>query len=134
MAEMISKWSLPMVCLPVGDSDESTLMQDWTVVSCGWRITVPRGTRTDGASIPRALWRLCGHPLESPRVYAALVHDFLYGGGGPIEVTRADADGVYRDLLVRLGWGRVRAWIEWSALRCCGSSHWTDRKTKGEQT
>lgn len=122
-----STWSAPMVCLPVNGDDQATLMQDWTVVSCGWRIDVPKGTKTDGASIPRALWRICGHPLESPRVYAALVHDYLYGGGGPREITRADADAVYRDLLVRFGWGSFRASVEYWALRVCGASHWADR-------
>lgn len=123
-----SIYSAPMVRLPLPGESEAVLMQDWTVCTSGWRIFVPTGTKTDGASIPRALWRVCGHPLESPRVYAALVHDYLYGGGGPGEITRADADAVYRDLLVRYGWGKFRASVEYYSLRLFGSSHWTDRK------
>ena len=100
------------------------------IAAIGTDLTVPEGTKTDGASIPRALWGVCGHPLEAPRVYAAIVHDWLYGGGGPVGMTRAEADAVYRDLLVAYGWGRWRAWIEWTALRVCGASHWTSRTEK----
>ena len=42
----------------------------------------------------------------------------------------ANARAVYRDLLVAYGWGRWRAWIEWTALRVCGASHWTSRTEK----
>ena len=59
---------------------DSVLQEDWTVEVNGFRFLVPAGTSTDGASIPRFLWRVCGHPLESPRLYAALLHDWIYGG------------------------------------------------------
>lgn len=121
-------WSAPLVRLPVPGDAFATLMDDWHVEVRGWSFDVPAGTRTDGASIPRALWAVCGHPLQAPRVYAAVVHDWLYGGGGPSCMTRAEADAVYRDLLVDYGWGRAKAWIEWTALRMFGRSHWTNRK------
>ncbi len=103
------------------------LLRDHTVTSCGWRISVPAGTLTDGASIPRFLWRLCGHPLEVPRVYAALVHDYLYGGGGALEMTRKDADKIYRDLLKRYGFGAFKAGVEYHAIRMFGGGHWIAR-------
>ncbi len=103
------------------------LVAEHTVTSCGWRITVPAGTITDGASIPRLLWRLCGHPLEVPRVYAAIVHDYLYGGGGPAGMMRKEADKIYRDLLKRYGFGAFKAGVEYHALRLFGASHWVKR-------
>lgn len=113
----------PMVTLPVGGETFATLRQDWRVDVLGVSYCVPNGTRTDGASIPRMLWRVCGHPLQSPRVYAALVHDWLYSADGP-GVTRAEADSVYRELLIRFGWGKTRAWVEWAALRVFGATHY----------
>lgn len=112
------------------DGDGAILSQDWEVsvalsksgASITACTTVPSGTVTDGASIPRFLWRLCGHPLQYPRVYAALVHDWLYGGGD--RVTRQCADEIYRELLISLGWGRVKAYAEYYALRLFGGSHW----------
>lgn len=72
----------PIIRHPIADLGEkySVLQEDWTVEVNGYRFTVPAGTSTDGASIPRFLWRVCGHPLESPRLYAALLHDWIYGG------------------------------------------------------
>ncbi len=43
----------------------------------GWRVDVPRGFVTDGASIPRLLWPLIGHPLSGEFLQAAIVHDLL---------------------------------------------------------
>lgn len=127
-------WSAPFVRLPMPGDDDATLMEDWEVAVGDWLFVVPAGTRTDGASIPRALWSVCGHPLEAPRVYAAIVHDWIYGGGGPNCITRADADAIYRELLVAYGWGRVRAWIEWTAIRFFGGGHWTERKRLEDRT
>lgn len=117
----------PDVRLPKTQDGFAVLLEDWTVIVPGWMLRVPALTETDGASIPRFLWRVCGHPLAVPRVYAALVHDWLYSGGGPDEITRGEADEIYRTLLVRFGWGRVRASVEFYALRLFGASHWTNK-------
>jgi hypothetical protein len=85
------------------------------------KITVLKGFTFDGASIPRALWRLCGHPFEVPRVAAGLVHDWLYAAR---VTSRGDADAVYRNVLIVTGWGRFSAWSEWAALRLFGWAAW----------
>lgn len=99
------------------------LVEKFDVMFRGELYTVPAGFKTDGASIPRWLWPVCGHPLQAPRVVAAVVHDFLYGGGDP-EATRADADDLYRDMQLALGIPRRRAYVEWLVLRVCGWTHW----------
>jgi hypothetical protein len=109
------------------------LVYDWTVRFRGEYYSVPTGWETDGASIPRWLWPVCGHPLEVTRLYAALLHDYLYAGGDP-EATRADADALYRDLLIALGVSRWKAYIEWTALRTCGWTHWHENTNKKEGT
>ena len=59
-------------------------------------------------------------------IYTLSLHDAL-----PIScVTRADADAIYRELLVALGWGSFRAAVEYYALRLFGSAHWTERKNR----
>lgn len=120
---------LPSIALPKCAGGDAVLLEPWTVCVRTWRLVVPAGAATDGASIPRALWRVCGHPLEAPRVYAALVHDGLYGYEAwcPGEMTRQEADAVYRDLQILLGISRMRAWTEYAALRLFGASHWTKR-------
>ena len=122
------------------------LAEDWTLSYKGEVYTVPAGFKTDGASIPRFLWRVCGTPLDVPRVYAALVHDWLYSGGVPNAarlhdaaysgtpvVTRAEADALYRDLLIALGVSRVKVYTEWGALRLCGGSHWYKNKNTNKK-
>lgn len=101
-----------------------TLMADWVVYVDKRRFVVPAGFLTDGASIPRFLWRLCGHPMQAPRLYLAILHDWLYSGGDAC-VGRAYADSVFRDGLVCFGITKVAAWIQWLALRLCGWTHWS---------
>lgn len=135
----------PALIPPLGKGGLWELENDWSVFYEGNVYHIPAGFKTDGASVPRFLWRVCGTPLEVPRVYAALVHDWLYSGGvpnaarlhdalysgGPV-VTRAEADAIYRDMLIALGESRFKAYVEWSAIRLCGGSHWLDSGDSGE--
>ena len=74
------------VAMPIVHGVEGStvaLVADWSVSGFlpdgrVFRIRVRNGFVYDGASIPRLLWRLCGHPLEAPRIAAALAHDWLY--------------------------------------------------------
>ena len=103
------------------------------VVAADWQIDVvlPDGREFhivvrkdfvfDGASIPRALWRLCGHPMEVPRVAAALAHDWLYASHA---VDRKTADMIYRAICMKVGVGRIRSKVEYAALRFCGGAAW----------
>ena len=45
-------------------------------------ITVPQGFKYDGASIPRFLWPIVGHPWSGYYDQAAAVHDLLYRNVG----------------------------------------------------
>lgn len=89
----------------------------------GEKYHVPAGFVTDGASIPFELRCICGDPFDIPRLYAAIVHDYLYSGGDA-ESTRADADDLYRDLQIAFGISRWKAYIEWAVLRVFGASHY----------
>lgn len=112
--------------------DEYRLAEDWTT-NCFHLLTedmtVPKGFVTDGASIPRLLWTICGSPMQSPRIYAALIHDWLYELGGTDD-DRKFADKLYRDYNIKLGMGKIRAYIEYDALRLFGGTHWkyTEKK------
>ncbi len=78
---------------------------------------VPRGFVTDGASVPRLLWRVCGHPMEAPAVAAAVMHDWDYAAG---KVPRDDADRRFRENLALCGVGFARRWLFWLAVRLFG--------------
>lgn len=145
--------SRPVLRLPMRPGGPAVVMEDWPVELDGVLYTIPAGFSSDGASIPRWLWWVCGTPMQVPRLYAAIFHDGAYSGlfAG---MSRLFADISYVALLVhfwavsavtdgmgRLGTGfyaRFRnalvsvlnavsvvcAAIEFIALRLCGSSHW----------
>ena len=84
------------------------------------RVTVPKGFRTDFASVPRlpfAYW-LFGGDFDDE---AATVHDFLYTDG---KVPRAQADAVFLEALRVLGVPRWRRWPMWLGVRLFGGSHY----------
>ena len=132
---MKTEWAnccAPNVRLPdttLGET-ECVLLSDWTVSVRGHTFTIAAGTTTDGASIPRFLWRLCGHPYQVPRAYAALLHDWLYTHGWHFGISREEADECYYALLRHFGIAAWRAGIEYYAIRWFGGSHYQKGKTK----
>lgn len=109
---------------PVKGSDKLwELAEDWHVCVRGIWYVIPMGYRTDGASIPRFLWRVCGHPFTGRRVIPALTHDAIYEGVIPF-YTREGADRVYRDGLVEQGFPKWKAAVEYTAIRWFGKRHW----------
>ncbi len=76
------------------------------------RFTVPAGTVTDLASVPRWLTWLV--PVAGRWTKAAVLHDHLWDARA---VSYADADGVFRRVLRELGVPLLRRWLMWAAVR-----------------
>lgn len=113
---------------PSADGGECwVLVEDFHVLVDGMMFTVPAGFKTDGASIPRFLWRLCGHPLETRRFPVAVLHDWLYEVDQGL--TRQQVDEIYRDGLLSLGFSKWAANAEYYALRLFGASRWMTSTT-----
>jgi hypothetical protein len=56
-----------------------TLQDSMTLVlDDGYLIRIPVGFTWNGASIPRAFWRICGSPMTPENVRASCIHDFLF--------------------------------------------------------
>ncbi|MBF6174235.1 DUF1353 domain-containing protein [Nocardia blacklockiae] len=73
---------------------------------------VPEGFRTDFASVPRALvWLI---PRYGVFTKAAILHDYLCRDA---EVSRADADGLFRRALHEEGVSLPQRWMMWAAVR-----------------
>ena len=103
-----------------------TLLSDWHIEGMlpdgrVLYLDVKAGFRFDGASIPRILWRVCGHPLEAPRIAAALAHDWIYSCKC---LSRADADLIYLTICAWVGIPAFCRTVEYSALRLCGWLAW----------
>ena len=95
----------------------------WENQKTGFSITIPSGTMTDGASVPRLLWWFLP-PWGDKSTRAAVLHDYICGlveeGLGALMPqcdTRAKCDREFRHALLALGVNLVSAWIAWAGVR-----------------
>lgn len=89
-----------------------------------FNITVPALLKVDGASIPRFLWRVIGHPLMPRFWIGMLIHDYLYKTTDLTPelkaMTRKEIDLLFYDLLRDQGIGRIKAGIMYRGVRSGG--------------
>lgn len=88
-------------------------------------VSVPKGFIFDGASIPRMLWRIAGHPFTAKYITAACVHDYLYSTG---KVTRKTADKMFLCLLLAYDVSPLFALMMYYAVRVFGKSNYKGDK------
>lgn len=88
----------------------------------GRDIVVPKGFRTDFASVPRLplSYMLVGNVAHE----AAVVHDWFYVKASGEEVTRKQADDVLYEAAVLAGLAKWRAWLMWTAVRTFSQQFW----------
>lgn len=92
-------------------------------VACAWdvEVRVKPGFRTDGASIPRLLWRVFGSPYDPDIFAAAIGHDALYRGE---IVPRRDADAAFLYMMAKHGVRKRRRRLIWLGVRLFGWITW----------
>lgn len=91
--------------------------------------TVPEGFVTDGASIPRFLWGIIGHPLGL-YASAAVLHDYLYRTA---IVDKARADSLLLEAMEVLGVGWLKRRTIYLGVAWFGGPAWeANRKLQGE--
>lgn len=93
----------------------------WWETPAGVRIDLHPGFETDGASVPRALWRLVGPPWAARYAPAAVVHDVLYASE---LVPRKVADCLFREAMGQLGVSWWRRSVMYRAVRMGGAAVW----------
>lgn len=81
------------------------------------KIKVPKGFTCDGASIPKFLWKIFGHPLEGDIVRAAVLHDYLYRTK---RTSRKNADWLFFTIMREDGVGFIKRSLMWLAVRLFG--------------
>lgn len=82
-------------------------------------ITIPKGFKTDLASIPRILWTIC--PPFGNYTTAAIIHDNAYSVKYN---TRKQADKEFRDNCIKLGVSKWKANLFYRTVRMFGGSHY----------
>lgn len=68
------------------------------ITAIGARITIPAGTTTDGASVPRALWRLL--PPFGKYWMASILHDYVYRF---TKMAKTNCDDLFHEAMLSCG-------------------------------
>ena len=82
---------------------------------------IPVGFITDGASIPRFLWRVIDHPFQSDYIEVYVEHDHDYAVG---KIPRKEADQKMLNGLKAKGMGYFKRYTIYWAVRLFGWTHW----------
>jgi len=111
----------PVTAPLVGEPGLYQLQARLEVVVGPFRLVTPTGFITDGASIPRAVWWLIGHPMHGPYQAAAITHDWLYVSR---PVSRVVCDALFCQVLREYGVTRWRVAAMYAAVRAFGWAVW----------
>ncbi len=98
------------------DDENWELRHDLVYQGRSDRWTIPAGTGTDFASVPRVVvWFL---PRYGRYTRAAILHDYLWREKATAgQISWLDADGVFRRAMRELDVPFLRRWIMWAAVR-----------------
>jgi hypothetical protein len=97
----------------------------------GKRWSVPKGEPTDGASIPKVLWTVLGHPFDPDFINAAIIHDHFCRQADQSETRelrdklRKEADVMFYYACKADGCSRVKAFSMFKGVRIGASMPWT---------
>ena len=89
-------------------------------------VVVPKGFRTDYASVPKIFRNIINTYGKHGR--AAVVHDWLYSSQCEINVTRAEADKVFLEIMVEWNVKKYKRILMYVLVRMFGGSHFRKEK------
>lgn len=104
----------------------TSLAACWTWRGTRYTLRVAPPFTTDGGSVPRAFWRVCGHPFGR-QLMAYLVHDALYATE---LVPRKNADAILYDMMRADGATMIQCGAEYTAVRTFGGAVWEKHTRK----
>ena len=97
------------------------VMEDYYYKTSRGVIRVPKGFRTDYASVPRIFRNIINSYGKHGR--AAVVHDWLYSSQCKIDVTREEADKIFLEIMKECGVGSIKRNLMYRMVRIFGASH-----------
>ena len=97
------------------------VMEDYYYKTSRGVIRVPKGFRTDYASVPRIFRNIINSYGKHGR--AAVVHDWLYSSKCKINVTREEADKVFLEIMKECGVNVFKRNLMYRMVRLFGASH-----------
>lgn len=110
--------ALPIEAAWGGDGHTMKVLKPFAFIDKGTvRWSVPSGTETDGASIPKSFWTIMGGPFEGSYRDAAVVHDRYCD-------TRTrrwqDTHAMFYEAMLASGVAATRAWLMYKAVERFG--------------
>lgn len=103
------------------DGKVITTLDDVWFTYNGARLCVPAGYQSDGASVPRFLWRLLSPCIDPLTLVPSIVHDYLYEWRLG---TRYEADEWYVNSLDGIGYPVWKCILTFIGIRLFGGSHY----------
>ena len=97
------------------------VMEDYYYKTSRGVIRVPKGFRTDYASVPRIFRNIINSYGKHGR--AAVVHDWLYSNQCEIDITREEADKVFLEIMKECGVNKIKRNLMYRMVRMFGASH-----------
>ena len=85
-------------------------------------IVVPKGFKTDFASIPRIFWNIIA-PIDKWTLPSVL-HDYLYDCGYKYSINRKRADKIFYNAMIESGVSKITASIMWLCVRVFARKHY----------
>ena len=84
-------------------------------------VVVPKGFRTDYASVPRVFRNIINSYGKHGR--AAVVHDWLYSSRCEVNISRAEADKIFLEIMVEWNVKKYKRILMYILVRIFGGSH-----------
>ena len=104
------------------DSQRHELLAPLVAYDDNQTIEVPKGFKTDFASIPR-IFRVLIEPTGKHSL-AAVLHDYLYTKGSQMGISRKRADKIFYDAMRNCFVNIITANIMWFCVRVFAASHY----------
>lgn len=100
-----------------------TLKRSLRLLYRGKVLYVPKGFKSDGASVPRLFWRVVFPPLDNKSLKAAIFHDYIYRTDLG-DWKRKEADRMFYYSLLWNGVPFTNATLAYLGVRLFGWASW----------
>nr|DAJ24678.1 MAG TPA: Protein of unknown function (DUF1353) [Caudoviricetes sp.] len=97
------------------------VMEDYFYQTSRGVIVVPKGFKTDYASVPRIFRNIINSYSKHGR--GAVVHDWLYSSQCKTDITREEADKIFLEIMAECGVNKIKRKFMYRMVRIFGSSH-----------
>lgn len=97
------------------------VFEDYVYKTSIGTVVVPNGFKTDYASVPKIFRNIINTYGKHGK--AAVVHDWLYSKNCNIDITRAEADKIFLEIMKECGVGAIKRQFMYRMVRMFGASH-----------